>query len=255
MRKKMADMVFEGLLRLADDNLILGHRTSEWCGHAPTLEEDLALPNIALDLIGHAQALYILACELKPEYENEDALAFLRLEHEYKNVLLVEQENGHFGNTVLRLFYFSTFMKYFWEALKEQCCFEKLKKFSEKAVLETSYHSQYSSQWVITLGDGTEESNRKMSDAIINLEPFVGELFSEDKFTRECFQKDFFPELRPISDKWKAEVKRIFTKANLDLPNITLKKRGGRNGEHTEAFGYLLSDLQYMQRTFPNSSW
>ena len=255
MRKKMADMVFEGLLRVADDNLILGHRTSEWCGHAPSLEEDLALPNIALDLIGHAQALYILACELKPEYENEDALAFLRLEHEYKNVLLVEQENGHFGNTVLRLFYFSTFMKYFWEALKGQCCFEKLKKFSEKAVLETSYHSQYSSQWVITLGDGTEESNRKMSDAIINLEPFVGELFSEDKFTRECFQKDFFPELRPISDKWKAEVKRIFTKANLDLPNITLKKRGGRNGEHTEAFGYLLSDLQYMQRTFPNSSW
>ena len=255
MRKKMADMVFEGLLRVADDNLILGHRTSEWCGHAPTLEEDLALPNIALDLIGHAQALYCLACELKPEYKNEDALAFLRLEHEYKNVLLVEQENGHFGNTILRLFYFSTFMKYFWEALKRKCCFEKLKKFSEKAVLETSYHSQYSSQWVITLGDGTEESNRKMSDAIINLEPFVGELFSEDKFTRECFQKDFFPELRPISDKWKAEVKRIFTKANLDLPDITLKKRGGRKGEHSEAFGYLLSDLQYMQRTFPNSSW
>jgi len=255
MRKKMTDMVFEGLLRLADDNLILGHRTSEWCGHAPTLEEDLALPNIALDLIGHAQALYILACELNPEYENEDALAFLRLEHEYKNVLLVEQENGHFGNTVLRLFYFSTFMKYFWEALKEQCCFEKLKKFSEKAVLETSYHSQYSSQWVITLGDGTEESNRKMSDAIINLEPFVGELFSEDNFARESFQKDFFPELGLISEKWKAEVKRVFTKANLDLPNIALKKRGGRNGEHTEVFGYLLSDLQYMQRTFPNSSW
>ncbi|RCL75111.1 MAG: phenylacetate-CoA oxygenase subunit PaaI [Alphaproteobacteria bacterium] len=255
MRKKMTDMVFEGLLRLADDNLILGHRTSEWCGHAPTLEEDLALPNIALDLIGHAQALYILACELNPKYANEDALAFLRLEHEYKNVLLVEQENGHFGNTVLRLFYFSTFMKYFWEALKEQCCFEKLKKFSEKAVLETSYHSQYSSQWVITLGDGTEESNRKMSDAIINLEPFVGELFSEDNFTRESFQKDFFPELGLICEKWKAEVQSVFTKANLDLPNITLKKRGGRNGEHTEVFGYLLSDLQYMQRTFPNSSW
>ena len=107
MQKKMANMVFEGLLRVADDNLILGHRTSEWCGHAPTLEEDLALPNIALDLIGHAQTLYSLACELKPEYKNEDALAFLRLEHEYKNVLLVEQENGHFGNTILRLFYFS----------------------------------------------------------------------------------------------------------------------------------------------------
>ena len=100
MRKKMADMVFEGLLRVADDNLILGHRTSEWCGHAPTLEEDLALPNIALDLIGHAQALYTLACELKPEYKNEDALAFLRLEHEYTHVLLVAQASGALGTTV-----------------------------------------------------------------------------------------------------------------------------------------------------------
>ena len=255
MQKKMCDMVFEGLLRIADDNLILGHRTSEWCGHAPTLEEDLALPNIALDLIGHAQALYALACEVKSEYKNEDALAFLRLEHEYKNLLLVEQENGHFGNTVLRLFYFSTYMKYFWSSVKEQCCFEKLKNFSEKAFLETSYHSQYSSQWVVTLGDGTEDSNKKMSDAVSNLEPFLGELFSNDDFTKECFQKKFLPEPLSIFDKWKAEVKPVFTRANLDLPDITLKKRGGRKGEHSEAFGYLLTDLQYMQRTFPNSSW
>ena len=196
-----------------------------------------------------------MACELKPEYKNEDVLAFLRLEHEYKNVLLVEQENGHFGNTILRLFYFSTYMKYFWEALKELCCFEKLKNFSEKAVLETSYHSQYSSQWVITLGDGTEESNRKMSDSVLNLEPFIGELFNNDNFTKECFQKELLPEPGSIFDKWKAEVKLVFTKGNLVLPDITLKKRGGRKGEHSEAFGYLLSDLQYMQRTFPNSNW
>ena len=213
------------------------------------------MPNIALDLIGHAQTLYSLACELRPEHKNEDALAFLRLEHEYKNVLLVEQENGHFGNTILRLFYFSTYMKYFWEALKELCCFEKLKNFSEKAVLETSYHSQYSSQWVITLGDGTEESNRKMSDSVLNLEPFIGELFNDDNFTKECFKKELLPEPGSIFDKWKAEVKLVFTKANLVLPDITLKKRGGRKGEHSEAFGYLLSDLQYMQRTFPNSNW
>ena len=146
-------------------------------------------------------------------------------------------------------------MKYFWEALKDQCCFEKLKNFSEKAVLETSYHSQYSSQWVITLGDGTEESNRKMSDSVLNLEPFIGELFNDDNFTKECFQKELLPEPGSIFDKWKAEVKLVFTKANLVLPDITLKKRGGRKGEHSEAFGYLLSDLQYMQRTFPNSNW
>ena len=193
MKSNTADMVFEGLLRIADDNLILGHRTSEWCGHAPTLEEDLALPNIALDLIGHAQTLYCLACEINPRYENEDQLAFLRLEHEYKNLLLVEQENGDFGNTVLRLFYFSTFMKYFWERVKIKCCFKKLKEFSEKAFLETSYHSKYASQWVVTLGDGTDESNLKMSNAISNLEPFLGELFNDDDFTEMCSQNDFLP--------------------------------------------------------------
>mgnify|MGYP003318202479 CR=1 FL=1 len=133
MKKDMADMVFEGLLRIGDDNLILGHRTSEWCGHAPTLEEDLALPNIALDLIGHAQALYSIAIQLKSDYKHEDQLAFLRLEHQYKNLLLVEQENGHFGNTILRLFYFSTYMKYFWEQVSINCFFKKLKEFAEKA--------------------------------------------------------------------------------------------------------------------------
>ena len=162
---------------IGDDNLILGHRTSEWCGHAPTLEEDLALPNIALDLIGHAQSLYSLAIQLKSDYKHEDQLAFLRLEHQYKNLLLVEQENGHFGNTILRLFYFSTYMKYFWEQVSINCFFKKLKEFSEKAFLETSYHSKYSSQWVITLGDGTEESNKKMLEAVSNMEPFIGELF------------------------------------------------------------------------------
>jgi len=255
MKNNSADMVFEGLLRIADDNLILGHRTSEWCGHAPTLEEDLALPNIALDLIGHAQTLYCLACEIDSRYKNEDQLAFLRLEHEYKNLLLVEQENGDFGNTVLRLFYFSTFMKYFWQKVKIKCCFTKLKEFSEKAFLETSYHSKYASQWVVTLGDGTDESNLKMSNAIANLEPFLGELFNNDDFTEMCSQNDFLPEPRSIFDSWKNEVEAILQKGNLDFPDIILKKRGGRKGEHSEAFGYLLSDLQYMQRAYPNSSW
>ena len=191
----------------------------------------------------------------RQRYKNEDQLAFLRLEHEYKNLLLVEQENGDFGNTVLRLFYFSTFMKYFWERVKIKCCFKKLKEFSEKAFLETSYHSKYASQWVVTLGDGTDESNLKMSTAIANLEPFLGELFNNDDFTEMCSQNDFLPEPRSIFDSWKNEVEAILQKGNLDFPDIILKKRGGRKGEHSEAFGYLLSDLQYMQRAYPNSSW
>jgi len=255
MKSKMAEIFFEGLIRIADDNLILGHRTSEWCGHAPTLEEDLALPNIALDLIGHAQTLYCLACEINPNYKNEDQLAFLRLEHEYKNLLIVEQENGDFGNTVLRLFYFSTYMKYFWQRVKLACSLKKLKEFSEKAFLETSYHSKYASQWVVTLGDGTDESNKKMSDAVVTLDPFLGELFNNDDFTEMCSQNDFLPEPLSIFDSWKSEVKAVLQKGNLDLPDISLKKRGGRIGEHSEAFGYLLSDLQYMQRAYPNSSW
>ena len=255
MKKNMVDMIFEGLLRIGDDNLILGHRTSEWCGHAPTLEEDLALPNIALDLIGHAQGLYCLAIELKSDYEHEDQIAFLRLEHQYRNLLLVEQENGHFGNTILRLFYFSTFMKYFWEQVRVNCCFKKLKEFAEKAFLETSYHSKYSSQWVITLGDGTDESNKKMLESISNLEPFIGELFDNDEFSEISSKYGFLPKPSSIFKSWENEVKTVLTKGGLNLPEIFLKKNGGRRGEHSEIFGYLLSDLQYMQRAFPNSKW
>jgi len=255
MKKDMVDMVFEGLLRIGDDNLILGHRTSEWCGHAPTLEEDLALPNIALDLIGHAQALYSIAIQLKSDYKHEDQLAFLRLEHQYKNLLLVEQENGHFGNTILRLFYFSTYMKYFWEQVSLNCFFNKLKEFAEKAFLETSYHSKYSSQWVITLGDGTEESNKKMLEAVSNMEPFIGELFDNDEFADISFKNKFLPKPSSIFKNWEKEVKNVLKKGRLNLPEILLKKNGGRKGEHSEIFGYLLSDLQYMQRAFPNSKW
>ena len=137
----------------------------------------------------------------------------------------------------------------------EMCIRDRLKEFSEKAFLETSYHSRYASQWVVTLGDGTDESNLKMSNAIANLEPFLGELFNNDDFTEMCSQNDFLPEPRSIFDSWKNEVEAILQKGNLDFPDIILKKRGGRKGEHSEAFGYLLSDLQYMQRAYPNSSW
>tara|TARA_B100001250_G_C19646274_1_gene720511 strand:+ start:192 stop:959 length:768 start_codon:yes stop_codon:yes gene_type:complete len=255
MKEKITSIVFEGLLRIGDDDFILGHRTSEWCGHGPTLEEDLSLPNIALDLIGHAQTLYMMASEIDLAKRDEDALAFLRLEHEYKNLLLVEQKNGHFGNTVLRLFYFSTYMKLFWREVNSFCFYKKLRDFADQAYKETSYHAKYAGQWVIRLGDGTEESHSKMIDATHTLQPFLGELFFEDVFVQKAYEHKFFPKPSSILKKWKHEIELIFSKCDLELSNINLQKNGGRQGEHTETFGYILSDLQYMQRTFPNSQW
>ena len=245
----------EALLRLGDDNFILGHRISEWCGHAPTLEEDLALPNIALDLIGHAQALYGMASKLDLVSRDEDQLAFLRFEHEYKNLLLVEQDNGHFGNTVLRLFYFSTYMKMIWEKTKEAAALVDLKSFAVKAYNETVYHVRYSSEWVKRLGNGTHESNHKMLEATDNLAPFVGELFLEDSFSREAEQRKILPNVKSLLEDWKKEVFIVLDDSNLKLGDISLQKHGGRRGIHTEAFGYILSELQYLQRTFPNSKW
>jgi ring-1,2-phenylacetyl-CoA epoxidase subunit PaaC len=255
MSKQNSDLFLEGLLRIGDDNFILGHRTSEWCGHAPTLEEDLALPNIALDLIGHAQSLYIMASEIAADGKDEDAIAFLRLENEYKNLLLVEQENGNFGNTILRLYYFSTYMKFFWRELKVACCYQPLREFAEKAYQETSYHVKHTSQWVIRLGDGTEESHSKMVDAVYNIQPFLGELFFDDSFSKKAYESNFFPEQNTILQKWKNDVHSVFNQSGMELGQINLQKKGGRSGEHTETFGYILSDLQYMQRTFPNSKW
>ncbi len=248
-------LLFEVLLRLADDNFILGHRISEWCGHAPTLEEDLALPNIALDLIGHAQVLYQMASKVDVAKRDEDQLAFLRLEHEYKNVLLVEQENGHFGDTILRLFYFSVFMKLLWKRTKEVTSFDELKFFAEKAYNEMVYHVRYSSEWVRRLGIGTHESNCRMLGSVHNLAPFVGELFLVDSFDREAQEKKILPNIATFLEDWKKEIFEVFNKSNLRLGVVALEKQGGRLGNHTETFGYLLAELQYLQRTFPGAKW
>lgn len=249
-----SEPLFEILLRLADDHLILGHRMSEWCGHAPTLEEDLSMPNIALDLIGQARNLYAYAGTVEGKGRDEDALAYLRVENEYKNLLLVEQPNGDFAQTMLRHFYFSVFMEQFWKGALNSTD-ETLAGIAGKAVKEAAYHVRHCGEWIIRLGDGTEESRRRMGEAIDGLHRFTGEMFECDETTASLSQHGIIPDPASLKPAWEQYVGDVFAMANLEVPTTCWPRSGGRNGEHGETMGYLLADLQYMQRTYPGMTW
>jgi ring-1,2-phenylacetyl-CoA epoxidase subunit PaaC len=242
------------LLRLADDHLILGHRLSEWCGHAPMLEEDLAMPNIALDLIGQARALYQYAAEVEGEGRTEDDFAYLRREREYLNCLMVERPNGDFAHTMLRQLYFAAFMHAFWQKATTSTD-ETIAGIAAKAVKEVAYHIRHCGEWVIRLGDGTEESARRMQAAVEALAPYVGELFETDDVTEAVADAGIAPDLPSLRAAFDRTVERIFAEAHLEMPETGWLQTGGRKGRHGEAMGYLLADLQYMQRTFPGAVW
>lgn len=250
----MSDAHFTLLLRLADDHLILGHRLSEWCGHAPMLEEDLSLPNIALDLIGQARSLYAHAGEIEGKGRDEDALAYLRIERDYANLLMLERPNGDFGRTMLRQLFFACYMDVFWqEALASTDTV--LAGIAGKALKETAYHIRHSAEWVIRLGDGTEESAARMEAAIEDLAPYVGELFESDEFSRAWADAGLGPDPSGLVDAWTARITPFLKEALLELPAQKFSHTGGRNGRHTEDMGFLLTELQYVQRTFPDMSW
>lgn len=242
------------LLRLADDHLILGHRLSEWCGHAPMLEEDLAMPNIALDLIGQARALYQYAGEVEGKGRSEDDLAYLRREREYLNCLMVERPNGDFAHTMLRQFCFVAFMHPFWEKASASTD-ETLAGIAAKAVKEVSYHVRHCGEWVIRLGDGTEESAARMKAAVEALAPYVDELFETDAVSEAVSQAGIAPAPASLRSDFNATVQRVFTEAFLDMPETTWPQTGGRQGRHGEAMGYLLAELQHIQRTYPGAVW
>jgi ring-1,2-phenylacetyl-CoA epoxidase subunit PaaC len=242
------------LLRLADDHLVLGHRLSEWCGHAPMLEEDLAMPNIALDLIGQARGLYQYAAELEGQGRTEDDFAYLRRERDYLNCLLVERPNGDFAHTMLRQFYFAAFMHAFWMGM-EKGSDETLSAIAGKAVKEVAYHIRHTGEWVIRLGDGTEESARRMRAAVDALAPYLDELFESDEVTRAVAEAGIAPEPASLRADFDRAVGQVFAEATLDLPETTWPKTGGRRGRHSEAMGYLLAELQHMQRTYPGAVW
>ena len=247
-------VLFNVLLRLADDHLILGHRISEWCGHAPMLEEDLAMPNIALDLIGQARVLYTYAGKVEGKGRTEDQLAYLRLEREYKNLLLVERPNGDFGQTMLRQFYFSVFMVLFWEKTINSSD-KTLAEIAAKAIKESRYHFRHTAEWVIRLGDGTKESHTRMLDASNALAPYIGEIFESDALSTNAADVGIIPLVSDLRDAWTHQVNDVCAQATFSPDLDGFAQTGGRTGLHTEDMGYLLADLQYIQRAHPNMTW
>ena len=243
------------LLRLADDHLILGHRLSEWCGHAPMLEEDLAMPNMALDLIGQARALYAYAAEVEGKGRSEDDFAYLRREREYLNCLMVARPNGDFAHTMLRQLILAAFMQSMWKTI-ERSSDATLAAIAGKATKEVAYHIRHAGEWVVRLGDGTEESARRMRDAVEALAPYVAELFESDSVTHAVAAAGIAPDPATLRPEFDRIMGPIFAEAGLDSLGATpFAKTGGRKGRHDENMGYILAELQYMQRTFPGAAW
>jgi ring-1,2-phenylacetyl-CoA epoxidase subunit PaaC len=248
------EAILEYTLRIADDSLILGHRVSEWCGHGPILEEDIALTNIALDLIGQATNFFDYAAKVQEQGKTCDDLAFLRLEREYKNVLLVEQKNGHFGDTIARQFFFDVFRKSYFEALSKSTD-KDLAGIAEKSLKETHYHLKHSSEWMIRLGDGTQESHDKIQESVNHLWKFTNELFFMDQVDELLIQENIAVDLESLKSAWNSYVNEIFQQATLTIPTNGWQQAGGRKGLHSEHMGYALAELQYMQRAYPNMQW
>lgn len=250
----MENALFEYLLRLGDDSLILGHRLSEWCGKGPILEEDIALTNISLDLIGQTTAILKYAGEVEGKGRSEDDLAFLRYANQYRNLLLVERPNGDFGVTMVRQFLFDAYRKPLFERLT-QSSDETIAAIAAKSLKETKYHLKHSSEWVIRLGDGTDESHDRVQNALDELWKYAAELFYEDEVEATLKANGVLPGLDSIQSEWKATVHAVLEEATLKIPENGWEQEGGRKGLHSEHLGYILAELQYMQRAYPNMEW
>lgn len=243
------------ILRIGDSALILGHRLSEWCGHGPVLEQDIALTNIALDLVGQARSLLTYAGEIEGQGRSEDDLAFLRDVYDYKNVLLAEQPNGHFGDTIARQFYYDTFNYYFLKEL-EKSSDEQLAGFATKSLKEVSYHLRHSTEWIIRLGDGTAESHEKIQKSLDDLYMFTGELFQMDEIDAAMIEAGIGVDLNVIRTAWNEHMQRTFAEATLTLPDSeTWMQSGGKTGQHGEHLGFLLAEMQFLPRAYPGATW
>lgn len=246
--------MFGALLELADDHLILGHRLSEWCGHAPMLEEDLALPNMGLDMIGAARSLYSYAGEIEGKGRSEDDLAYLRMERDYRNCLLVARPNEDFAHTILKQLYFATFMQGYWHAAAASTD-ETICGIAGKSVKEVTYHIRHCAEWVIRLGDGTEESAERMADAVAVLHPYTDELFTMSEDAMDAARSGILPDRPELRALWDDTIRDVFDQAALELPECPYPRTGGRDGQHEETMGFLLADLQYLQRAHPGATW
>ncbi len=242
------------LLHLADTTLILSQRNSEWCGHGPVLEQDIAITNISLDLLGQSRNFYQYAANLINQSTNstqltEDSLAYLRTEREFGNLLMAELPKGDWAFTVLRQYLFSQFQYLLFEQLQQNKD-EQLAAICTKAIKEIKYHLRWSSEWVIRLGDGTEESNKRMQHALNEIWSYTGEMF-----IAAGYENEMNIDLTVVKKQWGENVNTVLSEATLSLPVNTFMQTGGKEGRHTEHLGYILTELQYMQRTYPDCEW
>jgi ring-1,2-phenylacetyl-CoA epoxidase subunit PaaC len=241
-------------LRRADDALILGHRLSEWCGHAPAMEEDMALANMGLDLLGQARELYSYAAKVERNGNDEDKFAYLRDVRQYRNLLLLEQPNGDFARTMVRQFFYSAFADLYWRAMMRSDD-ATLAAIAAKSEKESAYHLRHSSEWIVRLGDGTEESHRRAQSAIDDLWALTGEMFEVDDSERGLIEAGIAVDPASLRAQWLRMIADVVSEATLAVPKGDWMQQGGRSGRHSEHLGHLLSELQSMQRTFPGATW
>lgn len=248
------DPAVQYLLRLGDTCLILGQRLAEWCGHGPILEEDIALSNMALDLVGQARALLTRAGQVEGLGRDEDQLAFLRDERDYVNPTLVELPRGDFAFTMVRNAMVSTLLKLIWERLADSSDAE-LAAIAGKALKEARYHQQHAADWVVRLGDGTAESRRRTEAALAALWRYTPELFAADAVDEAAHASGLGPRWADVREAWTAEMVDILAAASLPVPQATAFVSTGRQGVHSEHMGFILTEMQYLQRSFPGGAW
>ena len=250
----MTDNLFQYLLRLGDDRLVLGHRLSEWCGHGPILEEDIALANIALDLIGQATLYLKLAGETEGKGRSEDDLAYFRDAIDYRNVQLVELPNGDYAMTTVRQFFFDVFSYHVLEQL-ESSKHGEIAGIAAKGFKEVRYHVRHSSEWVVRMGDGTEESHTRAQKAVDHLWRFTGEMFQADDVDRAMLSEGIGADIDALKPKWNEIVTDVLNRATLVIPKDPPAMTGGRRGRHTEHLGHMLSEMQIVARSHPGAAW
>ena len=241
-------------LRLGDDALVLAQRLSEWSARAPELEEDLALTNVALDLLGQARQLLTRAGELEGEGRDEDDLAYLRGDREFLNALIVEQPNGDFARTIARQLLFSTYQLALYDRLRDSAD-PVISGVAEKAVKEVAYHRDHAREWTLRLGDGTEESHRRMQEGVDWMWPLAAELFEHDALAERLVAEGIAADARELRPAWEHYVGAVLEEATLERPDTSYAATGGRRGEHSEALGHLLAVMQSTHRAYPGATW
>lgn len=252
----MENNLFNYTIHLADNSLIMGHRLSEWTGHGPMLEQDIAISNIALDLIGQSRNFYQYAASLKDDSVTEDTLAYLRDAGEFKNLLITELPNGDWAKTILKLFLFSTYQFYFYQKLIDSTD-KQLAAIAEKSLKEVTYHVRWSSEWVIRLGDGTAESTKRIKSALEEVWPFIGEMFEPSEFENSLLNSRISVDVIEIKNAWENKVKAVLKEATFKYPGDekTWMQAGGKNGIHSEHLGFILAEMQFLQRAYPGCEW